>query len=290
MHLSRRLKCIIVIMRCPSSVRPSSLFFLLFRRLLWNRLTEFNETCQKTRSQRHLPSFCFSGRLEKQDGCPGLKLARHFRLLLWKCWTEFIETWQEVRSQPPLPNLCFVADWKNKMASMASDWLRQFWHLLWNRWTEFSNTWQEAISQRALRSSCSSCGSGKYCQDCLWLAEKSLTSLWNRWTEFNETWEEAGSRRPLSRLCFLGGWDKKTTALASDWLRHFRLLLWNRWTDFNEPWQEIRSHLHLPSLWFSGRWVNKNNRPGRPTKKVAHCAQVHDMWSFGPLVSNLLSI
>ena len=28
----------------------------------------------------------------------------------------------------------------------------------------------------------------------------------------------------------------KMATLASDWLRHFRLLLWNRWTEFNETW------------------------------------------------------
>ena len=32
------------------------------------------------------------------------------------------------------------------------------------------------------------------------------------------------------------------------------------------------------------RSVNKNGRPGRFLKKVAHCTQVHDMWPFGPLV------
>ena len=125
-HLSRRLKCTIVIMRCPSSVRPSSLTFHIFdfssetternmtklyrkvdlnvlyqvcvfpadwknkmaalasdwlrhfRLLLWNRWTEFNETWQEARSQRPLPSLCFSGRSEKQDGCPGLWLAETF--------------------------------------------------------------------------------------------------------------------------------------------------------------------------------------------------------------------
>ena len=41
-------------------------------------------------------------------------------------------------------------------------------------------------------------------------------------------------------------------ALASDWLRHFRLLLWNRWTEFNETWQEARSQCPLPSLFFEG--------------------------------------
>ena len=49
-----------------------------FRLLLWNRWTEFNETSQEARSQRPLPSLCFSGRLEKQDGCPGLWLAEPF--------------------------------------------------------------------------------------------------------------------------------------------------------------------------------------------------------------------
>ena len=73
-------------------------------------------------------------------------------------------------------------------------------------------------------------------------------------------------------------------ALASDWLRHFRLLLWNCWTEFNETWQEARSQRPLPSLCFSGRSVNKNVRLGQFLKEVAHCTQVHDMWPFGPLV------
>ena len=49
-----------------------------FRILLWNRWTEFNETWQEARSQRLLPSLCFSGRSEKQDVRPGLSLAEPF--------------------------------------------------------------------------------------------------------------------------------------------------------------------------------------------------------------------
>ena len=45
----------------------------------------------------------------------------------------------------------------------------------------------------------------------------------------------------------------KMAALASDWLRHFRLLLWNCWTEFNETWQEARSQRPLQSLCFLGR-------------------------------------
>ena len=77
-----------------------------FRLLLWNLWREFNETWQEARSQYPLPSLCFLGRSEKQDGRPGLWL-RHFLLLLRNCWTEFNETLQEARSQCPLPSLCF---------------------------------------------------------------------------------------------------------------------------------------------------------------------------------------
>ena len=51
-------------------------------------------------------------------------------------------------------------------------------------------------------------------------------------------------------------------ALASDWLRHFRLLRWKRWTVFDETWQEARSHRPLPSLCFSGRSEKQDGRPG----------------------------
>ena len=50
-------------------------------------------------------------------------------------------------------------------------------------------------------------------------------------------------------------------ALASDWLRHFRLLLWNGWTEFNETWQEARFQRPLPSLCFSSRLEKQDGRP-----------------------------
>ena len=49
-----------------------------FQLLRWKRWTEFNETWQEASSQRPLPSLCFSGRSEKQDGGPGLWLAETF--------------------------------------------------------------------------------------------------------------------------------------------------------------------------------------------------------------------
>ena len=50
-------------------------------------------------------------------------------------------------------------------------------------------------------------------------------------------------------------------AQASDWLRHFLLLLWNHQMEFNETWQEAQSQRPLPSLCFLGR-SEKNGRPG----------------------------
>ena len=53
-----------------------------FQLFLWNHWTEFNETWLEARSQHHLPSFCFSGRSEKEDGYPATDWMRHFQILL----------------------------------------------------------------------------------------------------------------------------------------------------------------------------------------------------------------
>ena len=51
-------------------------------------------------------------------------------------------------------------------------------------------------------------------------------------------------------------------ALASDWLRHFRLLFLNSWTEFNETWQEARSQCPLPNLCVSSRSEKQYGHPG----------------------------
>ena len=56
----------------------ASHWLIHFQLLLWNRWTEFNETWQEASSQCPLPSLCFLGRSEKQDGRPGLWLAEIF--------------------------------------------------------------------------------------------------------------------------------------------------------------------------------------------------------------------
>ena len=255
-HLSRRLKCTIVIMRCPSSIcRPSVVNFSHFLLLLWNHWTEFNETWQEARTQHPLPSLFFSGRSEKQDGRPGLWLAETFSTSPLKplngiqqnlagskistSSTKFVFFFEPIGKTrwPPRPLICwdifnfssetakqnstkvhrkqdlnvlyqvcvFPADRKNKMAVLASNWLRYFRLLVWNCWTEFNKTCQEGKSQRPLPSLCFSGRLEK--QDGrpgLWLAEIFSLLLWNHWTEFNETWQEARSRHPLPSLSFAG--------------------------------------------------------------------------------------
>ena len=100
--------------------------------LLWNRLTESNETWHKANSQRPLPSLCF--RVDRKNKMVALASdwLRHFRLILWNGWTEFNETWQEARYQRPLPSLCF-SGWSEKRDGRPSLWLAEtFWLFLWN--------------------------------------------------------------------------------------------------------------------------------------------------------------
>ena len=67
----------------------------------------------------------------------------------------------------------------------------------------------------------------------------------------------------LYQICVFRAVRKnKMAALASDWLRHYQLLLWNCWREFNETWQEARSQRPLPSLCFSGRSEKQDGRPG----------------------------
>ena len=147
-----------------------------FRLLLWNPWTKFNETWQEARSQCPLPSVCFSGRSEKQDGPPSCDWLRHFRLLLWNHWTELNETCRK-QDLNILYQVCvFQADWK-KQDGCPGLWLSHFGLLLCNCWTEFNETWQEARSQRPLPSLCFWGRSEK--QDGrpgVWLAETFLTS------------------------------------------------------------------------------------------------------------------
>ena len=210
-----------------------------FRLLLWNRWTEFNETWQEARSQRPLPSLCFSGRSEKQDGRPGLWLAETF-------------------STSPLKPL----NGNSTKLDRKQD-LNVLYQVLC-----FSDRSEKQDGRPGL-----------------WLAETFSTSPLKPLNGIPRNLRENKISMSSTKFVFFGPIGKnKMAALASDWLRHFWLLLWNRWMEFNETWQEARSQRPLPSLCFSDRSEKQDGRPGQSAKKVAHCTQVHDMWPFGPLV------
>ena len=192
-----------------------------FRLLLWNRWTEFNETWQKARSQRPLPSLCFSGRSEKQDGRPGLWLAETF-------------------STSPLKALNGIQ--RNLTGSKISTsstkfvFFRPIGKTRWPPWPLIG--WDISASSSET-------------------AERNSMKL-DRKQDLNVFYQ----------VCvFRADGKNKMAALASDWLRHFWLLLWNRCTEFNETWQEARSQRPLPSLCFVGRSEKQDGRPGQSAKK-----------------------
>ena len=186
-----------------------------FQLLLWNRWTEFKETWQEARSQRPLPSLCFSGRSEKQDGRPGLWLA-------------------EIFSTSPLKPLNGIQqNLTGSKISMSSTKFVFFGPIGKTRWPPW-------------------CLIGWDIFDFSETAERNSKKL-DRKQDLNV----------LYQVCvFRTDWKNKMAALASDWLRHFRLLLWNRWTEFNQTWQEARSQRPLPSLCFSDRSEKQDGCPG----------------------------
>ena len=173
---------------------------------------EFNETWQEARSKRPLPSLCFSGRSEKQDGRPGLWLAETFSTSLLK----------------PLNGIQRHLT-GNKISTSSTKFV--FFGLIgktrWPPWPLIGWDILDFSSETA---------------------ERNLTKL--------------DSKQDLNVLyqvsVFRADRKKKLSALASDFQRHFRLILWNHRTEFNETWQEARSQGSLSSMYFSGQWVNKN--------------------------------
>ena len=208
---------------------------------------------------------------------------RYFRLLLWNCWTEFNETWQEARSQRPLPNLCFFGPIGK---TRWPPWPLIGWDIL-----DFSETAERNLMKldrkqdlNVLYQVCVFGPIGKTRWPPWSLIGLDIFDFSSETAERNST--KLDSKQDLNVLyqvyVFRADRKNKMAALASNWLRHFRLL-WNCWTACNETWQEERSQRPLPVLCFGLFWKIRC-RPGQSVKKVAHCTQVHDTWPFGPLV------
>ena len=201
---------------------------------------------------------------------------RHFRLLLWNHWTEFNETWQEARSQRPLPSLCFSGQ-SEKQNGRPGLWLAE----------TFSTSPLKPLNgiQRNLTGSKISTPSTKFVffgpiRKTKWPPWRLIG--WDIFDFSSETTEQNSPKldrkQDLNALyqvyVFRANPKNNMAALASDWLRHFRLLLWNHWTEFKETCQEARSQRPLPSLCFSGRSEKQNGRP---------CLWLAETFSTSPL-------
>ena len=169
---------------------------------------------------------------------------RHFRLLLWNYWTEFNETWQEARSQRPLPSLCFSGR-SEKQDGRPGLWLAETFST--SPLKPLNGIQQNLIGSKILKSSTKFVFFGLIGKTG-WLP-RSLIG-WDIFDFSEETAERNSTKldrkqdlNALYQVCVFQADRKKKQdgGLASDWLRHFRLLLWNHWMEFNETWQEARS-------------------------------------------------
>ena len=179
--------------------------------LLWSNCTEFNLTWQEARSQLPLPSLCFSGPSEKQDGHPGLWLAETF-------------------STSPLKRLNGIQT--NLIGSKISTPTTKFvffeqigktrwppWRMIgWDIFDFFSETAERNSTKRGRKQDLN-----VLYQVCVFRADRKNKMavlaydwlrhfrllLWNGWTEFNETRQEARSQCPLPSLCFSGRSEKQ---------------------------------------------------------------------------------
>ena len=196
--------------------------------------------------------------------CPSLINFSHFRLLLWNRLTQFNENWQEAKTQHLLPSLSFSGR-SEKQDGRPGFWLAG----------TFSTSPLKPLNriQQNLIASKISISSTKFV-----FFGPIGKSRWPPWlligwdifdfssetTEQNST--KLDSKQDLNilyQVClFRADRKNKMAALASDWLRHFRLLLRNRWMEFNETWQEARSQRPLPSLCFSNWSEKQDGRPG----------------------------
>ena len=211
-------------MRCPSSGRHlSSLTFHIFG--FSSDTAERNSTkrCAFWADWKNKTANLASDRL------------RHFQLLLWNPWMEFNETWQEARSQRPLPSLCFSGR-SEKQDGRPGLWLAET--ILTSPLKPLNGIQQNLTGSKISTSSSKFVFFGPIKKQDgrpgLWLAE--TFSTYPLKTLNGIRWNLTGSKISTSstKFVFLDRSKNKMAALASDWLRQFRLLLWNPWMEFNE--------------------------------------------------------
>ena len=229
MHLSQRLKCTIVITRCPSSViRLSVCPSVVLASLTFHIFDFFSETAEQNSTKLDRKQdlnvlyqvFVFRDDLNNKMAAPGLWLAETFLTSPLKPLNGI--QWNFTGSKISMSSTKFVffrADRKNKMAVLASDWLRHFRLLLWKP--------LEGI-QRNLTGSKISMSSTKFVF--FGLIGKTRWPSWPLigWDIFDFFFETTGGNSTkldrkqdlnvLYQVCVFPGWSKKQDGRPGLWL------------------------------------------------------------------------
>ena len=202
---------------------------------------EFNETWQEAKSQHPLPSLCFLGQSEKQDGRPSLWLTETFSTSPLKPMNRIQRNLTGSKISMSSTKFVFSGQ-SEKKDDRPGLWLAE----------TFSTSLKSLNGiQGNLTGSKISMSSTKF----LFFGPIGKTRWppwpligWDIFDFFSETAEQ--NSRKLDRkqdlnvfyqVCVYGAYLKnKMAAVASDWLRQFGLLLWNRWMEFNKTWKERR--------------------------------------------------
>ena len=135
---------------------------------------------------------------------------------------ELNETWQEVRSQRPLPSMCVSDRSKKRWPPLPLiDW-------------DILDISSETAKRNSTKIDRKQDLNVLYQFVFFGLIRKnkmdthetcSTPPVWNRWTEFIKTSQKARSTSSI-QFVFLGPSENQDGRPATDWLRHFRLLLW----------------------------------------------------------------
>ena len=228
-HLSRRLKCTIVITRCPSSVRrlssvrPSLTFhiFDFFSETAGQILTKLDR--KQVLSVLYQVCVFHADRKSKMAALASDWL-KHFSTSSLQPLNGFWRNLTGSKSSSPSIRFVFFVPIGNPR---WPPWPVIGWNifrlLLRNHWMDFDETWQEASTQRSLPSLCFSCRSE--IQDGrpgLWLAE-TFFDFFTATAEWILTkLDRKQVPNVLYQVCvFPADRSSKMAALASDWLKHF---------------------------------------------------------------------
>ena len=211
----------------------------------------YNVAWQKARSQRPLQSLYFSGGSEKQGDFLGLWLVETFSTSLLSGIQRKL-----TGSKISMSSTKFMFfEMIGKHHGLVSDWLRLS--------TSFLNGIEPNLTGSKISTSSTKfvfLDRSKKQYGRPGLCFTGVFSTYSLQLLNGIQWNLTGSEISTSctKFVFFGPIEKKTkvAALASKWLRHFRLLFW---VEFNEIWQEARSQRHLQSLSFSG-WSKKKTK------------------------------